>query len=75
LQAQARRRVLVEHGQLVTKGDNLGLQDGTRPKTGREEREKRNQNRIHRGCNHHLTNDVTSAFSKRTEFSVRTPDA
>jgi hypothetical protein len=47
----------VEHGQLVTKGENLGLQGGKGPKTGGEESEKRNQNRVHRGCNHHLTND------------------
>jgi hypothetical protein len=57
LQAQARWRVLVEHGQLVTKGDNLSLQGSTGPKTGGEESEKSNQNRVHRGCNHHPTND------------------
>ena len=56
-QAQARRRVLMEHGQLVTKGENLGLQDGASPKTGGEKSEESNQNRVHRGCNHHLTND------------------
>ena len=37
LQAQARRSVLVEHGQLVTKGENLSLQGGTGPKTGSKE--------------------------------------
>ena len=47
----------MEHGQLVTKGENLSLQGGTGPKTGGEESEKRNQNRVHRGCNHHPTND------------------
>ena len=40
LQAQARWRVLVEHGQLVTKGENLSLQGSTGPKTGGEESEK-----------------------------------
>ena len=60
LQTQARRRALVEHGQLVTKGENLSLQRGTVAKTGGEESEKSNQNRIHRGRNHHPTNEVTS---------------
>ena len=50
LQAQTRWRVLVEHGQLVTKGENLSLQGGTGPKTGGEKSEKSNQNRVHRGC-------------------------
>ena len=49
--------MLVEHGQLVTKGENLSLQGGAGPKTGCEEREKSNQNRVHRGRNHPLTND------------------
>jgi len=57
LQAQARWRVLVEHGQLVTKGENLSLQGSTDPKTGGEESEKSKKNRVHRGCNHHPTND------------------
>jgi hypothetical protein len=47
----------MEHGQLVTKGENLSLQDGAGPKTGGEKSEKSNQNRVHRGCNHHRTND------------------
>ena len=47
----------MEHGQLVTKGENLSLQGSTDPKTGGEESEKSNQNRVHRGCNHHPTND------------------
>jgi len=34
LQAQARRRVLVRHGQLVTKGENLSLQGGASPNGG-----------------------------------------
>jgi hypothetical protein len=55
LQAQARRRILVEHGELVTKGENLSLQGDTVAKTGGEESEKGYQNRVHRGCNHHPT--------------------
>jgi len=47
----------MEHGQLVTKGENLSLQDGVGPKTGGEKSEESNQNIVHRGCNHHLTND------------------
>jgi hypothetical protein len=40
LEAQATGRVLVENGQLVTKGENLGLQGGTGSKTGGEQSEK-----------------------------------
>jgi hypothetical protein len=47
----------VEHDQLVTKGENLDLQGGAGPKTGDERSEKSNQNIVHRGCNHHRTND------------------
>ena len=47
----------MEHGELVTKGENLSLQGGTGPKTGGEESEKSHQNRVHRGYNHHRTND------------------
>jgi len=35
----------------------LNLQGSTGPKTGGGESEKSNQNRVHRGCNHHPTND------------------
>ena len=47
----------VEHGQLVTKGENLSLQGGAGPKTGGEESENSNQNRVHRRGNQHPTND------------------
>ena len=57
LQARPKWGVLVEHSELVTKGENLSLQGGTGPKTGGEESEKSHQNRVHRGCNHHPTND------------------
>jgi len=57
LQAQTRWRILVEHGQLLTKGENLSLQGGAGSKAGGEKSEKSTQNRVHRGCNHHLTND------------------
>jgi hypothetical protein len=47
----------VEHGQLVTKGENLSSQRGASPKTGGEKSEKSNKDRAHRGRNHHLTSD------------------
>jgi hypothetical protein len=57
LEAQATRPVLVENGQLVTKGENLHLQGGTGPKTGGDQSEKSDQKRAHRGSHHDPTND------------------
>jgi hypothetical protein len=62
----------VEHGQLVTKGENLDLQGGAGPKTGGEESSKSNQNRVHRGCNHHRTNDDNLCVFKSDRVSVPT---
>ena len=62
----------MENGQLVTKGENLGLQGGSGPKTRGEQCDKTDQYRAHCGSNHDLTNHLMLAFSDGTEFSVST---
>ena len=54
----------MENGQLVTKGENLGLQGGTGPKAGGEESEKTDQYRVHRECNHDPTHDLNLCVFK-----------
>ena len=71
LQAQARRAVLVENGQLVTKGKNLRLQGGTGPKTGGDQSETSKTELIVEATMIPRM-IITSAFSDRTEFSVST---
>jgi hypothetical protein len=47
---------------------------GAGPKTGGEKSEESNQNRVHRGCNHHLTNDGNLCIFKSVGvFGMRSP--
>ena len=62
----------MEHRQLVTKGENLSVQGGTGPKTGGEKSERATKTGF-------IVDETiisrmmgTSAFSYRSEFSVRT---
>src|SRR6202040_1109709 len=72
LEAQARRRVLLENGELVTERENLRLQGGTGSKTGGNQSEKGDEKRAHRDTTRISRMLGTSAFSARTEFSVTT---
>ena len=60
--------------QLVSQREDLRLQGITGPKTGRDQSEKGDEKRAHRGTHHHLTQAGTPVFSDRTEFSVTTGD-
>jgi hypothetical protein len=73
LQAQARRRVLLENCELVTKREDLRLQSDTGSKTEGEQSEKGDEKRAHRDSTRISRMIGTSAFSDRTEFSVTTP--
>jgi hypothetical protein len=48
LEAQTRRRVLLENGELVTKREDLRLQGDTDSKTGGDQSEKGDEKRAHR---------------------------
>jgi hypothetical protein len=61
----------MEHGQLVTKGENLSLQDGAGPKSG-SEKAKRPKTELIADATVISRMMVTSAFSNRSEFSVCT---
>ena len=71
LEAHATRCVLVENGQLVTKGENLRLPGGTGPKTGGDQSETSKTELIVEATMIPRM-IITSAFSDRTEFSVST---
>ena len=72
LEAQTRRRVLLQNGELVTKREDLRLQGGTGSKTGGDKSEKGDEERAHRDRTRISRMFGTSAFSARTEFSVTT---
>src|SRR5271165_5576909 len=55
--AQARRRVLLENCKLMTKREDLRLQGSTSSKTGGYQSKKGDEKRAHRGNHHDLTND------------------
>src|SRR5271157_6585884 len=55
--AQARRRVLLENRKLMTKREDLRLQGSTSSKTGGYQSKKGDEKRAHRGSHHDLTND------------------
>jgi hypothetical protein len=69
MEAQTRRRVLLENRELVTKRDDLSLQGGTGSKTGRYQSEKGDEKRAHRNRTRISRILGTSAFSDPTEFS------
>jgi Domain of unknown function (DUF756) len=72
VKAQATRRVVLENGQLVTKGEDLRLQRGTGPETGGNTSKKSNKKRAHHGSPMIARTIATSAFSDPTDFSVTT---
>src|SRR5208282_1395728 len=72
LEAQTRRRVLLENGELVTKREDLRLQGGSGSKTGGYQSEKGDEKRAHRGTTRISRMLGISAFSDWTEFSVTT---
>ena len=73
LQAQTKRRVLSENGELVTKCEDLRLQGDAGSKTGGYQSEKGDEKRGHRDTAMISRMLGISAFSARTEFSVTTP--
>jgi hypothetical protein len=75
-EAQVTRRVLLENGQLVPKGENLCLKSATSPETGGDESEKSNEKRTHQGSDHTPTNDCNLyIFTSDGVFGKHTPAA
>jgi len=62
----------LEHGDLVAQSGDLGLLGGAGLKCRGKQSEQGNEDRIHCENDDDLTNDLTSVFSTRTEFSATT---
>jgi len=62
----------LEHGDLVAQSGDLGLLCGAGLKCRGKQSEQGNEDRTHCENDDDLTNDRTSVFSTRTEFSATT---
>ena len=72
LEAEATRRAALEHGDLVAQSGDLSLLGGAGLKCRCKQSEQGDEDRTHCENDDDLTNDLTSVFSTRTEFSATT---
>jgi hypothetical protein len=72
MEAQARRRVVLENRKLATKRENLPLQGGTSSKTGDYQNKRATKIELIVVATMISRMIITSVFSDRTEFSVTT---